>query len=208
MITARIPLAAAAGVLCSLAVFFGLWRLLGEPLEIGPTTTPHEINIGRQIFPTPIQPRPPRIKPEPEPRQPIVAAPGIRSTDDPPTAVKVGYQPIGVFGRPGTGILTEERGIPMGVDGDVTPVIKVNPVYPPPYETRGIEGWVHVQFDVTSSGAVRNAFVVASEPGGEFDEAALEAVARWRYNPRIVNGTAVDRVGLQTKFLFTLDGPR
>jgi TonB family protein len=32
---------------------------------------------------------------------------------------------------------------------------------------------------------------VAAAPRGVFDEAALAAVAAWRYRPRVVNGRAV-----------------
>jgi protein TonB len=104
--------------------------------------------------------------------------------------------------------LGDDGGIQMGVDRDVMPLVRVDPVYPPREQTRGRQGWVRVQFDVTRAGTVRNAIVVAAEPRDAFEEAALEAVARWRYNPRIVKGVAVDRVGLQTLFHFTLDGPR
>jgi TonB family protein len=47
--------------------------------------------------------------------------------------------------------------------------------------------------------------VVSSEPGTTFDDAALKAIARWRYHPRIENGVAVERVGLQTVIRFQLD---
>ena len=52
---------------------------------------------------------------------------------------------------------------------------------------------------------MRDAVVVASEPGTIFDEAALKAIARWRYNPRVENGEAVERVGLQTIIRFELE---
>ena len=44
---------------------------------------------------------------------------------------------------------------------------------------------MRVQFSVTAVGTVRDAVVVASEPGTIFDDAALKAIARWRYNPRV-----------------------
>jgi protein TonB len=52
---------------------------------------------------------------------------------------------------------------------------------------------------------VRDAQVVDSEPGTLFDEAALKAIARWRYKPRIRNDEAVERVGLQTIIRFELE---
>jgi protein TonB len=52
---------------------------------------------------------------------------------------------------------------------------------------------VQVQFSITPTGTVRDAVVVASEPGAVFDDAALKAIARWRYNPRVDGGVAVER---------------
>ena len=45
---------------------------------------------------------------------------------------------------------------------------------------------------------------IAADPQNVFDQAALNAIARWRYNPRIVNGEAVERVGVQTEIRFEL----
>jgi protein TonB len=69
----------------------------------------------------------------------------------------------------------------------------------------GVEGWVQVQFAITPTGAVRDAVVVASEPGTTFDDAALKAIARWRYNPRVDDGVAVERVGVETVIRFQLE---
>jgi protein TonB len=98
------------------------------------------------------------------------------------------------------------KGSPMGVDRDVTPLVRINPDYPPRAQAQGIEGWVRVQFTVTAAGTVRDAIVVAAEPRNVFDRAALEAIARWRYNPRIERGEALERVGLQTLLRFELTG--
>jgi protein TonB len=92
-----------------------------------------------------------------------------------------------------------------GVDGDVIPLVRVTPEYPPNAALRGTEGFVRVRFSVTTAGTVRDAVVVASEPGTIFDDAALQAIARWRYNPRVVDGVAVERVGLETLLRFELE---
>ncbi|MDG2176121.1 MAG: energy transducer TonB [Gammaproteobacteria bacterium] len=36
------------------------------------------------------------------------------------------------------------------------------------------------------------------------NRAALRAIERWKYNPRIVNGKAVKMTGLRTRFSFSL----
>ncbi len=92
-----------------------------------------------------------------------------------------------------------------GIDGDVVPIVRPPPDYPPRAITNGREGWVQVRFSVTAIGTVRDAVVVASEPDTIFDEAALKAIARWRYNPRVEGGEAVERVGLQTVIRFELE---
>jgi protein TonB len=206
MVAARLPFAAVAGVLCSLGLFLGLWRLVGAPLEIVAARVSGPIEFTRQIVDTPVQTKPRRTKPEREPPPETVDPPGVRPTDD-PRVVNVRPDFIRTGGPSFTG-LTRGGGVVMGVDRDVTPLVLVDPVYPPSLERRGIDGSVRVQFDVTPAGTVRNAIVVASEPRGAFDEAALEAIARWRYNPRIVNGAAVERVGLQTLIRFTIQEQR
>jgi protein TonB len=52
---------------------------------------------------------------------------------------------------------------------------------------------------------VKDAVVVNAEPKNIFDDAALKAIARWRYNPRVDGGVAVERVGVQTIIRFQLE---
>ena len=92
-----------------------------------------------------------------------------------------------------------------GTDRDVIPVVRVPPDYPARAQSRGIEGWVQIQFSVTPTGTVRDPVVVGADPQGIFEDAALKAIARWRYNPRIDGGVAVERVGLQTVIRFELN---
>jgi len=87
----------------------------------------------------------------------------------------------------------------------VLPLVRVAPAYPPRAAASGTEGWVQVQFSITPTGSIRDASVVASEPGTVFDDAALKAIARWRYNPRVDGGVAVERVGMQTVIRFQLE---
>jgi protein TonB len=92
-----------------------------------------------------------------------------------------------------------------GSDRDVIPLVRINPDYPPSALRRELEGWVQVQFTITPAGSVQDAIVVDAEPKDVFDEAALKAIVRWRYNPKVENGAAVERVGVQTRIVFRLD---
>ena len=76
---------------------------------------------------------------------------------------------------------------------------------PPEYPTRALEkgtqGWVDIEFTVNKDGSTSNGAVKAAEPAGVFDRAALNAVARWRYEPRVVNGAVVEqRVSARLRF--------
>ncbi len=91
-------------------------------------------------------------------------------------------------------------------DGDYLPIVKVAAVYPRRAQSRGIEGYVIVEFVVTKTGAVSQAIVVKAEPEGVFDRAALDAVAKFKYKPRIVDGVAMEVAGVQNRITFEIDG--
>ncbi|MBU6199482.1 MAG: energy transducer TonB [Xanthomonadaceae bacterium] len=68
----------------------------------------------------------------------------------------------------------------------------VAPSYPPEAFRSRRQGWVEVQFTITTDGKVSNAKVTNAEPSRVFDQAALEAVRRWTFKPRMVNGKPVE----------------
>ena len=70
-------------------------------------------------------------------------------------------------------------------------VVARDPVYPPQALRDGTRGWVELEFTITPNGTVRDIQVVAAEPRGVFDGAASDAVAAWRFRPRVVNGQPV-----------------
>ena len=76
------------------------------------------------------------------------------------------------------------------------------PVYPEDLRVKGVGGKVTVQYDVTPQGLGVNAQVVASEPPGLFDAAALEAVGSWRFRPQVRNGQIESVVGLISSLEF------
>ena len=72
-----------------------------------------------------------------------------------------------------------------------------DPVYPPDAMAAGIEGRVTLRYDIGVDGTVFNLRVVEAEPEGVFEEAALKALAEWRFRPPVVDGRNVvlrDRV--------------
>lgn len=63
------------------------------------------------------------------------------------------------------------------------PLEQPKPRYPRRALEREREGTVRVRLTIAPDGSVSEAVVVAAEPPGLFDAAALEAVRRWRYHP-------------------------
>jgi protein TonB len=78
-------------------------------------------------------------------------------------------------------------------DGDIVPILRVEPIYPTRAMTRKISGWVDVEYIVMPDGSVAQARVVGSEPKGMFEKAALRAINKWKFKPRVVSGQPVPR---------------
>ena len=91
-----------------------------------------------------------------------------------------------------------------GSDRDVVPLVRVEPQYPMSAKQRGVEGWVELRFTITKAGTVSNIVVTAAHPGTIFNRSAVQAVSKWKYNPKIKNGTAMDRPGVRQRIKFEL----
>ncbi len=93
----------------------------------------------------------------------------------------------------------------VGADGDYMAIAKVVPIYPRAAREQKIEGHVIVEFTVASDGSTADLTVVESVPPDIFDRAALEAVRRFKYKPRVENGRAVAVPGIRNRVTFDLD---
>lgn len=91
-------------------------------------------------------------------------------------------------------------------DGDYLPIVKVAPIYPRRAQARGIAGYVIVEFTVTKNGSVKDPVVVEANPESLFDRAAMDAVLKFKYKPRVVDGEAMAVAGVQNKITFQIDG--
>jgi protein TonB len=89
-----------------------------------------------------------------------------------------------------------------GSDRDVVPLVEIDPEYPQRAQARKIEGYVDVEYTVTAMGTVADAKVIGSKPPYIFDRSALNAIRRWKYKPKIKDGVAVPRIGMQIRLHF------
>ena len=68
-------------------------------------------------------------------------------------------------------------------------IYEVKPKYPPEAQADKLEGTITVDAIVDTTGAVYEAMVVQSIPA--LDQAALDAVKQWRFQPALLNGEPV-----------------
>lgn len=90
-------------------------------------------------------------------------------------------------------------------EGDIIPIVRINPIYPRDAAMRGIEGWVRLEFTITETGTVKSPRVIDSDPPRIFNREAIRAILKWKFKPRVVDGVAVERQATQT-IDFNLEG--
>ena len=83
-------------------------------------------------------------------------------------------------------------------DGDIVPIVRIEPTYPRDALLHGLEGWVPIKFTIAPDGSVLNPSVIDAQPPRVFNREAVRAILRWKFKPRIVDGQAVSRDAEQT----------
>jgi len=134
-------------------------------------------------------------------------------TDKPPppptipdlTEVDPGHFGDGIkitFVTPPVDVGPARTGLDFGVsDGEYLPIVKVAAIYPPRAQTLGLEGYVVVEYTVTTDGSTRDVTAIEST-SPLFERAAVESAQKYKYKPRIIDGTPVEVPGVTTKIVF------
>jgi len=195
----RIPIAALAGALFTTSMFWLLWSLIETNFDAGDRAEAARIEFSRMRRDTEVaskrDEKVERDRPPPTPETPRMAF-SQGGVDNNVASLSPIVDARGAMSR---------MTMTAGSDRDVIPLVRINPDYPQRALQRGLEGWVQVQFTITPTGTVKDPIVVDAMPKSVFDDAALKAIARWRYNPKVENGVAVERVGVQTRIVFQLE---
>lgn len=80
-------------------------------------------------------------------------------------------------------------------------VREVPPVYPREAERQRLSGWVDVEFTIAADGSTQDLEVRNAQPQRTFDQAAIDAVKRWRFEPVMRDGAAVaQRAAVRIRF--------
>lgn len=164
------------------------------------------------------QTAPQKVTPEPEPRKPEIEPP-VQTPLEVPIQPEAGVKPSEQFGSP-TG---SEFGVPEGMEGGVEggqvggvpggvlggviggtgsivydydapprPLKITRPIYPQDAFVKKIEGTVVVEILIDANGRVVRARVLQSIPA--LDNAALQTVQQWMFQPAVKHGRPVSTV--------------
>ncbi len=192
----RLPFAFVFGLLFATGLFWAMWSAVtgtGDFSDLKPALK-IDFTVLKQDSETETK-REKLIQPKP---QKLPDIPQISSTS-------TGIDSSGVSVATPTFDTTGMGQISVGSDRDVIPLVRINPEYPQRARSRGIEGWVQVEFTISPAGTVADAKVVDADPKGLFEKAAIEAISRWKYNPKVVDGRAMERRGVGVVLTFKLE---
>jgi periplasmic protein TonB len=89
-------------------------------------------------------------------------------------------------------------------DGEYLPIVTVAPSYPRRALASRLEGYVLVEFIVTTNGTVRDVIVLESS-ASIFEDAAVEAALKFKFKPRVVDGEPVEVRGVKNRIVFKLE---
>jgi len=143
----------------------------------------------------------PKKPPPPESPPPELPAPKLDDVNPSTDKVVIAAVPV----ETEIELSAEGFSLSMG-DGEYLPIVKILPIYPRRAISRGIEGYVILDFTVTKIGTVKDIKVVESKPDTTiFHKAAIKAAEKFKYKPRVVDGQAVDVTGVKNKITFRLE---
>ncbi|MCW8107689.1 TonB family protein [Alteromonas ponticola] len=195
-------------ILIGAAIAFGLFVIMAKLIENSARpadevpdapvidivmSKPEEDTQTRKRVPPP-PPPPPKEPPKIEPVEPEADEPDADGFSMAMPQVDTG----------GVGINIGAVGA-MQSDGEATPVVRIDPRYPPEAARDGREGWVRLSFTINEVGGVEDIEVIDADPKRLFDREAKRALRKWKYRPKIVDGKPVKQPGMFVQLDFKLD---
>ena len=192
-------------IVSGVAVTFGLLFLMQFLIDTGESalTDPKKryfldfVRVKKQEIVNVEEPKPEK---PPKPQQPPPDTPPPSQDDVDPNAPAVNVRPPSTA----TDVSISGPGALSYQDGEYLPIVRVAPIYPSRALSRGIEGYVDLEFTVTTAGTVKDPVVIEST-SSLFNRAAIRAVLKFKYKPRVVDGQPVEVPGVKTRIRFELE---
>ncbi len=188
-------------LILGLAVAFGLFALMDRLISSDEEATLSATSVQMVDFvrvkrdeatrtkerQVPQKPEPPKKPPPPQ-----MAAQSDPTRPTPPQ-MNINMPNIGTSFA-GSGPFIGPYGGPANMgDGDVIPIVQIEPQYPREALLRCQAGVVTMEFTILEDGSVEDPKVISADPPRLFDRNALRAIVRWKFKPRIVDGRPVKR---------------
>lgn len=191
------------GIALSLGILLFMATLVEPPRGEKATTEQKSIVINMQNEVTEVQVRERPVPKEPEPLPEPPAALASTPLPMPAAAPLPSVQPsldlvssLSAVQVHAPGVATsptpvasgnfhgQQQGAGIGVGDMLMPLQRIEPVYPYRAQQAGIEGAVTLRFSVDADGRVQDVEVVEAKPKRQFERAAIQAINKWRYQPR------------------------
>lgn len=205
-------------------VFGGVSMVLGSTLVLGVVVGMNELSqpperqaveraaaIEVKQAPKP-KPKPQAPKPRPKPKvapkappRPALSALGSGLAGIDFALPGLGFQDLGADAQ---GLLTTDKEVvhtSETVDTPPRPVQQAPMEFPKKLQDKGIEGYVVLSVLVNKTGNIERVKVIESKPPGVFDQAALDGIRQWRFEPATYKGEAVS-LWIRQKVRFELQG--
>lgn len=193
-----------AALLVGLIAAFGLfwimqWMITPEG-AVNKTATDHTTLDFVRVAKEKIAPKQKkRLPPEPKPlTEPPPQTPQVTNSDVQPEPVMMIPQMPALSHRANFADGPKLSVPAMKGDAELTPLVRINPQYPPNLRRMRIEGYVKARLKVTTEGKVESITIVESKPEGRFDRSVRRALKRWKFSPKIVDGQAIPYSGVVT----------
>ena len=115
-----------------------------------------------------------------------------------------GYEQDGDSDKATEHVLALGRLVQFADNQALVPIFTVEAEYPERDAAARRQGRVVVGFTVDREGRTQNHFIVSSDLNESMQQAAIDAIRRYRYAPRIVNGNPVEVPNVSASIVFSI----
>ncbi|USD31324.1 MULTISPECIES: energy transducer TonB [Vibrio] len=202
----RLFIATPFAITCALAIFsFMAWMVDSEHRKINESNESLSFNMVMVENEQDVQRRQ-RTVPE-QPKAPEVPE------QMPTSQAKTELSKISPIAQPSLGLNTSIEGVAIsaptfgdfGVNQEAMPLYRVEPKYPTKAMKRQAEGYVVLKFTIDPTGRPTDIEVVEASPKRMFERNAIQALKKWKYQPKVVDGAAVSQPNKTARVEFKLD---
>ncbi|AJR05910.1 energy transducer TonB [Photobacterium gaetbulicola] len=92
----------------------------------------------------------------------------------------------------------------FGANQQAMPLYRVEPKYPSRAMKQGAEGYVVMSFTIDPQGRPTDISVLDAKPRRLFEREAIQALRKWKYQPKVVDGKSIAQAGQTVRLEFKI----